>query len=251
MVTAAGGGGAGTGVTTGGADTHAMPVVSRTKGSAAHGRRGTHCSGIRGIRTALTWQIAHQQSLQARRAPFPFRWRGGALFRAMPSDLALSTNSPTATFELHQAQPLGDGRYLAAFLLVRSGAFVAACPYVFSHHELVAFTEAVTVLLATRAGHVRLAASDGGRCGRAGGDRSGRSPYHGQHPRPRRTGSAPAIRLRRAVGRRSLSGGRLAPHDRERNPVTQRWTLGAQARGDAPSCTRRVGQGVSLDAASW
>lgn len=79
----------------------------------------------------------------------------------MPRDLALSTNTPTATFELQQAQPLGDGRYLAAFLLVRSGAFAAARPYVFSRHDLVAFAEAVTVLLATRAGSARLAASDG------------------------------------------------------------------------------------------
>ena len=79
----------------------------------------------------------------------------------MPSDLALSTNTPTATFELQQAQPLGDGRFFAAFLLVRSGAFAAARSYIFSRHALERFAEAVSVLLTTHAGIAQLAASDG------------------------------------------------------------------------------------------
>lgn len=95
----------------------------------------------------------------ARRSPFASV--GEAVFRAMPSDLALSTNTPTATFELQQAQPLGDGRFFAAFLLVRSGAFAAARPYVVLRQELLDFAEAVSSLLTTHAGIAHLAASDG------------------------------------------------------------------------------------------
>jgi hypothetical protein len=74
----------------------------------------------------------------------------------MPLDLALSTNTPTATIELRQAQALGEGRHLAAFLIVRSGAFAAALPFVFSHDELVSFSEALRALCATRSGTAEL-----------------------------------------------------------------------------------------------
>lgn len=74
----------------------------------------------------------------------------------MPLDIALSTNTPTATIELRQAQAMGDGRHLAAFLLVRSGAFAAALPFVFSHDELVSFAKALGVLYTTRSGVAQL-----------------------------------------------------------------------------------------------
>jgi hypothetical protein len=74
----------------------------------------------------------------------------------MPLDIALSTNTPTATIELRQAQALGDGRHLAAFLLVRSGAFAAALPFVFARDELVSFAEALAALCTTRSGVAQL-----------------------------------------------------------------------------------------------
>jgi hypothetical protein len=77
-------------------------------------------------------------------------------FGQMPVDLALSTNTPTATIELRQAQALGEGHHLAAFLLVRSGAFAAAMPFVFARDELVAFANALDVLMATRSGEAPL-----------------------------------------------------------------------------------------------
>ena len=61
----------------------------------------------------------------------------------MPLDLALSTNTPTATLELRQAQPLGDQHRIAAFLVVRSGAFAAALPFVFTRDALVTFAESL------------------------------------------------------------------------------------------------------------
>jgi hypothetical protein len=74
----------------------------------------------------------------------------------MPLDIAMSTNTPTATIELRQAQALAEGHHLAAFLLVRSGAFAAALPFVFLHDELVSFAEALDVLDATRSGVAKL-----------------------------------------------------------------------------------------------
>ena len=74
----------------------------------------------------------------------------------MPLDIALSTNTPTATIELRQAQILGESRHLAAFLLVRSGAFAAAMPFVFTRDELVSFLEALDALDGARAGVAEL-----------------------------------------------------------------------------------------------
>ena len=70
----------------------------------------------------------------------------------MPIDLTLSTNTPTATIELRQAQALNEGRHMAAFLLVRSGAFAAALPFVFARDELVSFATALEGMDAARAG---------------------------------------------------------------------------------------------------
>ncbi len=78
----------------------------------------------------------------------------------MPVDIALSTNSPTATIELRQAQPLGDGRHLAAFLIVRSGAFAAALPFVFASDDLLSFAEALETLSTARSGVARLPSSE-------------------------------------------------------------------------------------------
>ena len=77
----------------------------------------------------------------------------------MPLDIALSANTPTATIELRQAQPLGDGHRHAAFLVVRSGAFAAALPFVFARGQLASFAEALDGLLATRSGTASLLAS--------------------------------------------------------------------------------------------
>ncbi|MDQ2667264.1 MAG: hypothetical protein M3Z05_14790 [Gemmatimonadota bacterium] len=76
----------------------------------------------------------------------------------MPLDLALSTNTPTATLELRQAQPLGDGRHHAAFLVVRSGAFAAALPFVFTQDHLATFAESLNALRTTRSGTASLQA---------------------------------------------------------------------------------------------
>lgn len=73
-------------------------------------------------------------------------------FGQMPLDIALSTNSPAATIELRQAQTLGGGGHLAAFLLVRSGAFAAAMPLVFTRNELDSFAEGLDALHDTRSG---------------------------------------------------------------------------------------------------
>ena len=70
----------------------------------------------------------------------------------MPVDVSLSTNTPTATIELRQAQPLGTEGHLAAFLVVRSGAFAAALPFVFHRDDLTAFAEALDAVAATRSG---------------------------------------------------------------------------------------------------
>jgi hypothetical protein len=77
----------------------------------------------------------------------------------MPLDIALSTNTPTATIELRQAQPLGDERHHATFLVVRSGAFAAALPFVFARDQLASFAEALDGLFSTRSGTASLRAS--------------------------------------------------------------------------------------------
>jgi len=77
----------------------------------------------------------------------------------MPFDLALSTNTPTATLELRQVQPLGGTGQYAAFLVVRSGAFAAALPFVFLSASLLAFGDALAAMHASRTGSARLAAS--------------------------------------------------------------------------------------------
>ncbi len=77
----------------------------------------------------------------------------------MPLDIAFSTNTPTATLELRQAQPLGDGRHHAAFLVVRSGAFAAALPFVFTQDHLASFAESLNSLRTTRFGTAILRAS--------------------------------------------------------------------------------------------
>ena len=74
----------------------------------------------------------------------------------MPIDVALSTNTPTATIEMRQAQSLAEGHHLAAFLLVRSGAFAAAMPFVFSRDALESFADALEALSATRSGEATL-----------------------------------------------------------------------------------------------
>lgn len=84
---------------------------------------------------------------------------GYPYFALMPLDLALSTNTPTATLELRQAQPLGDGHHHAAFLVVRSGAFAAALPFVFTQDHLDTFAESLNVLRTTRSGTASLQAS--------------------------------------------------------------------------------------------
>jgi len=66
-----------------------------------------------------------------------------AYLAEMPLDLVLSPNTPAATLELRQAQPLGDQHRIAAFLVVRSGAFAAALPFVFTRDALVTFAESL------------------------------------------------------------------------------------------------------------
>ena len=79
----------------------------------------------------------------------------------MPVDLALPTNTPTATLELRQVQPLGDGSHLAAFLIVRSGAFAAALPVLFTRADLIAFVDALAAACRQRTGVARLASRAG------------------------------------------------------------------------------------------
>ena len=78
----------------------------------------------------------------------------------MPVDISLSSNSPTATIEMRQAQPLGDGHHFAAFLIVRSGAFAAALPFIFARDDLLSFAEALETLSTTRSGVARLPSSE-------------------------------------------------------------------------------------------
>ena len=78
----------------------------------------------------------------------------------MPIDVALSTNTPTATIELRQAQSLAEGHHLAAFLLVRSGAFAAAMPFVFTRDALGAYADALVALSASRSGVAELRAAE-------------------------------------------------------------------------------------------
>jgi hypothetical protein len=85
---------------------------------------------------------------------------GRDYFAEMPLDLALSTNTPTATLELRQAQPLGDLRHLAAFLIVRSGAFAAALPFVFTRAGLMTFADSLDVLCRETEGVAHLAARE-------------------------------------------------------------------------------------------
>ncbi|MEO8621743.1 MAG: hypothetical protein ABI625_11810 [bacterium] len=79
----------------------------------------------------------------------------------MPLDLALSTNTPTATLELRQAQRLGDQGRIAAFLVVRSGAFAAALPFVFTRDALTTFAEALDCIGPRARGTASLAAHAG------------------------------------------------------------------------------------------
>ncbi|MBA3671963.1 MAG: hypothetical protein H0W68_08065 [Gemmatimonadaceae bacterium] len=61
----------------------------------------------------------------------------------MALDLTLTNSSSTAALELRQAQRMTGGRYVAAFLVVRAGAFAAALPLVC---ETVAVTRFVNAL---------------------------------------------------------------------------------------------------------
>lgn len=79
----------------------------------------------------------------------------------MPADLALSTNTPTATFELHQIQSLGDRRHFAAFLIIRSGPFAAATPFVFTTNALREAASGIESMVGARAGAAQLAAREG------------------------------------------------------------------------------------------
>jgi len=79
----------------------------------------------------------------------------------MPVDIALAANTPTAALEFRQAQPLPDGRRLAAFLVVRSGAFAAALPFVVARDALARFNSDLHDMHLTRQGEARLAAWDG------------------------------------------------------------------------------------------
>ncbi|MEP7000054.1 MAG: hypothetical protein ABI969_06230 [bacterium] len=79
----------------------------------------------------------------------------------MPLDLALSTNTPTATLELRQAQRLGRPDCIAAFLVVRSGAFAAALPFVFTRDALMTFAESLDRIGPHVNGSASLVAHDG------------------------------------------------------------------------------------------
>src|SRR2546430_2369798 len=80
----------------------------------------------------------------------------------MPVDLALSTNTPTATLELRQLQPLGSGEHLATFLVVRSGAFAAALPFVFTRDALRVFSRDLDTVWRAKTGEARLVSNAGG-----------------------------------------------------------------------------------------
>ena len=80
---------------------------------------------------------------------------------AMPFDLAPACNTPTATLELQQAQPLGDGQYFAAFLIVRAGVFSAALPFVFTKEALDQFEHELEALARDARGEARLLSRDG------------------------------------------------------------------------------------------
>ena len=83
------------------------------------------------------------------------------LARAMPRDLVLSSNTPTATLELRQAQPLGDGRHFAGFLIVRAGVFAAALPIVFTADVLTQFLDELSALGTGVGTEARLTSLDG------------------------------------------------------------------------------------------
>jgi hypothetical protein len=64
----------------------------------------------------------------------------------MPIQIALANNTPDATLELREAQPMGAGDF-AAFLIVRSGVFAAAMPFLFTKHALQGFVAELDGLL--------------------------------------------------------------------------------------------------------
>lgn len=78
----------------------------------------------------------------------------------MPTDLALSTNSPTGALELRQVQPMPDGTGYAAFLIVRSGGFAAALPYFMTAEAWREFVHALPGVGAVDGAPARLRARD-------------------------------------------------------------------------------------------
>lgn len=74
----------------------------------------------------------------------------------MPTDIALSTNSPTGALELRQAQPMPDGTGYATLLVVRSGAFAAAIPFFVGTDEWERFVRALPGIAASDAAAARL-----------------------------------------------------------------------------------------------
>ena len=79
----------------------------------------------------------------------------------MPTDVALSTNTPTAALELRQAQPMPDGSGYAAFLIVRAGPFAAAVPFLATGDDWRGFARALGRVPSGDGAPARLRARDG------------------------------------------------------------------------------------------
>ena len=79
----------------------------------------------------------------------------------MAVDVALSTNSPVATLALKQVQPIPGDRHLAAFLVVRSGTFAAALPFIFERTAGDQFVDAIETLRHAEGGEARLGSVNG------------------------------------------------------------------------------------------
>jgi len=79
----------------------------------------------------------------------------------MPTDVALSTNTPSAALVLKQALPMPDGSGYAAFLVVRAGPFAAALPFLATSDAWLEFVRALERVPAGDGAPARLRAREG------------------------------------------------------------------------------------------
>lgn len=79
----------------------------------------------------------------------------------MPIDIALSTNTATGALELRQAQQMPGGAGYAALLIIRSGGFAAAVPFLATTGSWRSFSDALDRMTLEPGSSARLISREG------------------------------------------------------------------------------------------